>query len=144
MTQAAPSASFLRCSRRDDAARTVNEIRAEYARIAAAHARGEESKHRLPLADARANALAAQLVGRLSCRRRRASLGTHRLADIPLAELIDFIDWTPFFATWELKGKFPAILDDPQAGEAARSLFADAQEMLQRSVTEGWFHGAAP
>ena len=65
------------------------------------------------------------------------------MADIPLTELVDFIDWTPFFATWELKGKFPALLDDPQAGEAARSLFADAQEMLQRAVTERWFHANA-
>ena len=44
----------------------------------------------------------------------RALSGAQQLTDIPLAELIEFIDWTPFFATWELNGKFPAILNDPQ------------------------------
>ena len=56
------------------------------------------------------------------------------IADIPIAELIDFIDWTPFFSTWELNGKFPAILDDAKFGEAARGLFSDAQAMLQQIV----------
>ena len=70
-------------------------------------------------------------------------LGTHRLADMPISELVDFIDWTPFFATWELNGKFPAILDDATVGEAARSLFADAQEMLRRLVDERWFRANA-
>jgi 5-methyltetrahydrofolate--homocysteine methyltransferase len=123
-------------------ARTVNEVRAEYARIAAAHARGEEGKQRLPLADARANALRLNWSGDYRPPVPRA-FGTHRLADIPLAELIDVIDWTPFFATWELNGKFPAILRDPRTGEAARSLFADAQEMLQRITDERWFTASA-
>ena len=70
-------------------------------------------------------------------------IGTHRLADIPIAELVDYIDWSPFFATWELNGKFPAIFDDAKVGEAARSLFADAQEMLGRIAAEGWFRAAA-
>jgi 5-methyltetrahydrofolate--homocysteine methyltransferase len=65
------------------------------------------------------------------------------LADYPLAELVDYIDWTPFFATWELAGKYPAILDDAKVGEAARSLFADAREMLARIVNERWLKAAA-
>jgi 5-methyltetrahydrofolate--homocysteine methyltransferase len=69
--------------------------------------------------------------------------GAQQLTDIPLAELIDFIDWTPFFATWELNGKFPAILNDPQTGEAARSLLADAQAMLRQIVSENWFTARA-
>ena len=71
-------------------------------------------------------------------------IGTQRLPDIPIAELVAFIDWTPFFATWELNGKFPAILDDAKVGEAARSLFADAQAMLRRIAAEGWFTRRAP
>jgi len=55
----------------------------------------------------------------------------------PLAELVERIDWTPFFATWELKGAFPAILDDPKVGAAARDLFRDAQALLERIVAEG-------
>jgi 5-methyltetrahydrofolate--homocysteine methyltransferase len=123
-------------------ARTVNEVRAEYARIAAAHARAEEGKHRLSLADARVNALKLNWSGNYQPPVPRL-LGTHRLADIPIAELIDTIDWTPFFATWELNGKFPAILDDTACGEAARSLFADAQEMLRRIAAERWFRASA-
>ena len=58
--------------------------------------------------------------------------------DYPLAELIDYIDWTPFFHTWELSGKYPAIFDDPHKGAEARKLFADAQAMLKRIVAENW------
>jgi 5-methyltetrahydrofolate--homocysteine methyltransferase len=70
-------------------------------------------------------------------------VGTKRFADIPLAELIDYIDWSPFFATWELKGKYPAILTDPNVGEAARDLFDDAQAMLKRMAAEQWFRASA-
>ena len=121
---------------------TVNEVRAEYGRIAAAHARSEETKHRLSLADARTNALRLNWSGNYLPPKPRL-LGTHPLADIPVAELIDFIDWTPFFATWELNGKFPAILGDTKVGEAARGLFNDAQEMLRRIVAERWFQARA-
>jgi len=123
-------------------ARTVNDVRAEYTRIAAAHARGEEAKHRLPLADARANALTFDWSGDYRPPVPR-HLGTHRLADIPVAELIETIDWTPFFATWELSGKFPAILEDAKLGESARSLYADAQDMLRRIAGERWFRANA-
>jgi 5-methyltetrahydrofolate--homocysteine methyltransferase len=63
-------------------------------------------------------------------------LGTRVLQDVPLAQLREYIDWSPFFMTWELKGKYPAIFDDPQRGEAARKLFDDAQELLDRIVGE--------
>ncbi len=62
-------------------------------------------------------------------------LGT-RQVDVPLDQLIPFIDWSPFFMAWELKGKFPKILDDPKYGSVARELFDDAQQMLQRLVAE--------
>ncbi len=100
----------------------IAEIRAEYARIATAHARGEEAKQRLKLADARANALKLNWSGNY-LPQRPGFIGTRVLEDYPVAELIDFIDWTPFFATWELTGKFPAILDDAKYGAAARSLY---------------------
>jgi 5-methyltetrahydrofolate--homocysteine methyltransferase len=119
-------------------AHTINEVRAEYARIAAAHARGEEGKQRLPLADARANALRLNWSGDYRPPVPRV-LGAQRLPNIALAELTTFIDWTPFFATWELHGKYPAILNDPQIGEAARGLLADAQAMLRQIVADNWF-----
>jgi 5-methyltetrahydrofolate--homocysteine methyltransferase len=127
---------------RDKRPRYVADIRGEYARIAAAHARGEDSKQRLPLAAARANALRLDWSGAYAPPVPRL-LGTRTFVDIPIAELIDYIDWTPFFVTWELTGKYPAILNDPTLGEAARSLYADAQEMLQRMIAQDWFRTRA-
>jgi 5-methyltetrahydrofolate--homocysteine methyltransferase len=132
-------ASLLSREKRE---RYVNDTRAEYARIAAAHARGEEAKQRLPLADARANALRLNWSGNCLPPVPRL-LGTHTIDDLPISDLIDVIDWSPFFATWELNGKYPAILDDAVVGEAARSLFADAQAMLRKIADERWFRASA-
>ncbi len=66
-----------------------------------------------------------------------AKLGIHVLRDYPLAELREYIDWTPFFQVWELAGRYPRILDDDTVGEQARKLFADAQAMLDRIIGEG-------
>lgn len=65
-------------------------------------------------------------------------IGTRVFDDYPLEELVDRIDWTPFFRTWELAGNYPAILDDDVVGESARSLFDDAQAMLKQIVDEKW------
>jgi 5-methyltetrahydrofolate--homocysteine methyltransferase len=65
-------------------------------------------------------------------------IGTQTL-EVALSELVDFIDWTPFFQSWELYGKYPAILTDEVVGEQATSLFADAQKMLQQIIDEKWF-----
>jgi 5-methyltetrahydrofolate--homocysteine methyltransferase len=69
--------------------------------------------------------------------------GVQVLAPYPLEDLVDYIDWTPFFMTWELAGKFPAILTDEVVGEAATQLFADAQAMLKRIVEERWVEARA-
>ena len=69
--------------------------------------------------------------------------GIHVFEDWPLQALVEVIDWTPFFQTWELAGRYPAILEDDVVGEAARSLFSDAQEMLQRIVKEQWLQPKA-
>jgi 5-methyltetrahydrofolate--homocysteine methyltransferase len=122
--------------------RIISDIRAEYARIAAAHARGEQNKKRLSLDDARANALRLDWSGSYAPPR-PLQVGTQTLGEIPIAELIDYIDWSPFFATWELKGKYPAIFDDEKVGDAAKNLFADAQDMLARLTAEGWFRARA-
>ncbi len=127
---------------REARARTIGEVRAEYARIAAAHARGEANKQRLSLADARTNALRLDWSGTYLPPVPRL-LGTRRFAEIPLAELIAYIDWSPFFAAWELNGKYPAILDDAKVGEAARGLYADARDMLRRMAAEHWFSASA-
>ncbi|WP_345799132.1 methionine synthase [Nocardioides sp. YIM 152315] len=64
--------------------------------------------------------------------------GVHVLSDYDLGELREFIDWQPFFNAWEMKGRFPDILNNPQTGEAARRLYDDAQAMLDRIVEEKW------
>ena len=65
-------------------------------------------------------------------------LGTRAFRNYPVAELVPYIDWTPFFATWEIKGTYPLLLDDEKVGEAARALFDDAQAMLKQMVAENW------
>jgi len=120
----------------------VAELRNEYARIAAAHARAQEDKARLALPAARANALKLDWSGAY-VPPKPSFIGTKVLDDYPVAELIDYIDWTPFFATWELAGKFPAILDDAKIGPAARALYDDARAMLDKIVAEGWFKASA-
>jgi 5-methyltetrahydrofolate--homocysteine methyltransferase len=62
-----------------------------------------------------------------------------KTVEVELSQLVDFIDWTPFFQSWELYGKYPAILTDEVVGEQATALFADAQNMLSQIVTEKWF-----
>ena len=64
--------------------------------------------------------------------------GIHRFLDHDLAELRDYIDWTPFFAAWEMRGRFPDILNHPASAEAARRLHGDAQAMLDRIIAEKW------
>ena len=119
----------------------VDGIRAEYEKVADNHARSELAKKRLPLAAARANAL------KLDWQDYKVPapsfLGTKVYQDWDLAELARYIDWTPFFQTWELKGTYPKILQDEKQGEAARALFADAQEMLTQIINEKWFRPRA-
>jgi 5-methyltetrahydrofolate--homocysteine methyltransferase len=69
--------------------------------------------------------------------------GLHVLRDIDLATLAEFIDWGPFFQTWDLAGSFPKILDDPLVGETAREVYADAQKMLQTIIEEKWLSANA-
>ncbi len=69
--------------------------------------------------------------------------GLHVLDDYPLAELLEYIDWTPFFNTWELAGKYPAILTDEVVGTQASELYRDAKAMLKRIVDEKWLTAKA-
>jgi 5-methyltetrahydrofolate--homocysteine methyltransferase len=115
----------------------VANVRAEYAKAAAAHERAEIDKQRLSLARARQNAFRPDWDGYLPPR--PDFLGVRTIEDISLETLVAYFDWTPFFQSWELKGRYPALLDDPRQGEAARQLFADAKALLDRIVAENWF-----
>ena len=126
---------------REARATYIADTRAEYARIAEAHSRSQEDKRRLTLAEARANALSLDWTRYVPPRPR--FFGTRVFTDYPLDELVDYIDWTPFFATWELTGTFPAILDDAKVGAAARELYEDALRMLRTIVAERAFRAGA-
>ncbi len=72
-----------------------------------------------------------------------AFIGRKELRDVPLDELTPLIDWSPFFMTWELKGKFPKIFDDPEVGETAKKLYDDARKLLDRIVLKRQLKPAA-
>ncbi|QAU44931.1 methionine synthase [Bradyrhizobium guangzhouense] len=117
------------------------EVRAEYAKISEAHLRAQADKKRLKLADARKNAVTIDFAKSKPVK--PTFLGTRSFDDYDLAELVPYIDWTPFFQTWELAGRFPAILKDEKVGEVARSLYDDARKMLDTIVKEKWFRARA-
>jgi 5-methyltetrahydrofolate--homocysteine methyltransferase len=119
----------------------VDGIKGEYAKVAEAHARAEAEKQRQPLASARENAI--KLDWSAYKPTKPSFTGTKVFETYDLAELARYIDWTPFFQTWELKGRYPAILEDEKQGEAARQLFADAQAMLEKIIEENWFRPRA-
>ncbi len=114
----------------------AESVRDEYRKVAEAHARGQDEKRRITLEQARADRFAIDWKGFRPVR--PTFIGTKTLSNYPVAELVPYIDWTPFFATWEMKGTFPHILDDAKAGAAARALFADAEAMLKQMVEENW------
>ena len=114
----------------------VDEVRREYARVAEAHARGRDDKRRLSLKEARANRFDIDWADWHPTR--PSFLGVRSFENYDLAEIARYIDWTPFFSTWEMKGSYPMILEDDRYGEAARSLFADAQAMLAQMIEEKW------
>ncbi|MFD9898717.1 methionine synthase [Mesorhizobium sp. NPDC059025] len=115
----------------------VETIQAEYRKVTEAHERSERDKQRLPLAKARANAHKVDWAGYQPPK--PSFLGTRVFESWDLAELARYIDWTPFFQTWELKGRYPRILEDEKQGPAARQLFDDAQAMLKKIIDEKWF-----
>ncbi len=113
------------------------ETRVEYQRIREQFARGQEVKSRTPIAKARANRIPIDWNAYVPPK--PSFLGLRTFAAYDLAELASFIDWSPFFASWELVGHFPQILDDDVVGVAARDLYADARVMLKQIIEEKWF-----
>ena len=113
----------------------------EYRVMRERRARGSNRKPPVPIDTARANRLKIDWNSDDICRPNHP--GLHVLEDYPLEKLVDLIDWTPFFQTWELAGRFPDILDDPVVGEAATSLYADARDMLDQVVRQKWLRARA-
>jgi 5-methyltetrahydrofolate--homocysteine methyltransferase len=114
------------------------EIKADYERARDAHNRGQSAKARLTLKEARDNIWEPEGGWDTFTPHKPSFIGTKTLTEYPLEKLRDYIDWTPFFATWQLKGRFPAILENEMYGEAARDLYEDAQKMLDQMIEEKW------
>ena len=113
-----------------------DEVSTRYEKIRETRARTQGSRERVSIEDARQNAFDADAGDYQPVAPQKTGLTT--IDDVRLSDLVDYIDWTPFFFSWELKGSYPAILDDPNRGEAARNLFKDAQAMLKTMVEENW------
>ena len=112
----------------------ASKIRSEYEVIRERVANRSTKLKLLPYKKANANPFTADWNNFTATR--PAFLGTKVFIDYSLEDLIDYIDWTPFFITWSLAGKYPAILNDEKVGEAATDLFADAQALLKKIVDE--------
>ncbi len=125
---------------KDTGASYAADVRADYEAIARNHAAQRSNAKRLSLKEARANRARPDFAKRAPAPK---FFGTRVFDDYDLEELTRYIDWTPFFQTWELAGPFPAILEDEKVGKAARDLYADAQKMLKRIVDEKWLTARA-
>jgi len=123
----------------------VNEfmakIRAEYADIRERHKDRGPAKRLVSLEHARGQAFDGKWETYTPSMPNRPGITV--LDDYPLAELVERIDWSPFFNTWELAGHYPEILDDAIVGKQARELFDDAQKMLRKIVAEKWLKASA-
>jgi 5-methyltetrahydrofolate--homocysteine methyltransferase len=119
----------------------VAGVREEYARLRKEHAERRADTRLVSIAEARRNKLA--LTWDRYGPPQPASEGVRVLNDYPLEELVETVDWSPFFTAWELKGRYPDIFDDAAAGGEARRLFDDAQRLLARLVGERRLHARA-
>jgi 5-methyltetrahydrofolate--homocysteine methyltransferase len=109
-------------------------IRARYAAVREDHFKNNKERRLLSIEEARTKCLPFDSATQPA---KPAMTGVKVFTDYPLAELVPYIDWSPFFHTWELHGQYPKILDDVKVGEEARKLFADAQRMLQELLQGG-------
>ncbi len=119
----------------------IAQIKADYETRRIRHKGRKSTRRQLSLVDARANKTKIDWASYTSSTPRE--LGVHTFDDYPLADLMERIDWTPFFQAWELAGKYPRILEDKIVGEEATRLFADAKEMLTKIVDEKWLTARA-
>ncbi|MCL4715695.1 MAG: methionine synthase [Hyphomonadaceae bacterium] len=117
----------------DDRDALIAETKSDQGAARESYFSGQDKRPRLPLAKAR------QRAPKLDYAPVKPSfLGVRAFEHYPLEQLVPYIDWTPFFASWELMGRYPAILEDDIVGEAARNLYRDARAMLDQLVAEKW------
>jgi len=118
----------------------IKSVREDYDKVREQHANKKGVKL-VPLAAARANATKIDWAHYVPPK--PALIGIKTLVNFPLTELVPYIDWSPFFQTWDLWGKYPQILQDAVVGEAAREVYAHAQTMLKQIVDEKWLEARA-
>jgi 5-methyltetrahydrofolate--homocysteine methyltransferase len=117
----------------------VKSIRSEYEEVRERHKGREAKTQQHSLEAARANKYVWQGAAPV----KPSFLGIKVIDDVSMATLADYIDWSPFFQTWEMAGSYPKILDDKVIGEEARKLFADAKAMLEKIIAENWLQAKA-
>ncbi|MES2033007.1 MAG: methionine synthase [Pseudomonadota bacterium] len=122
---------------KDDKAGFEAQTREDYVRVREQFARGQDQKNRTPIEKARANRFKIDWAA--ATPPKPSFTGIRAFGPYDLEELARYIDWSPFFASWELVGRYPQILDDDVVGEAARDLWKDAQVMLKQILDEKWF-----
>jgi 5-methyltetrahydrofolate--homocysteine methyltransferase len=114
----------------------LNEIRSEYEKLRTYHFNKKDQKSYLTIKEARTNKFPINWKNFNSTKPNQ--MGVFHLHDLSSKEIASFIDWTPFFQTWELHGRYPRILKDEIVGEEASKLFKDAQEMLNHALEKNW------
>lgn len=119
----------------------VNKTRQEYAALRELHKNKKSENAMVSLTEARANRFKIAWDNHAIIR--PTFLGSQAFTDYPLENLVDYIDWTPFFHTWELSASYPKIFQDEIIGESAKSLFQDAQTMLHQIIKHKWLRANA-
>jgi len=113
----------------------ISSIKEEYEKVRVHHQKNRAKKQMISIDDARSNAMKLDWSTQEVFKPKE--LGVKEIS-VTTEQLLDYIDWTPFFRTWELHGKYPQILSDDIVGQEATSVFKDAQEMLKRIANENW------
>ena len=113
----------------------ISSIKEEYEKVRVHHQKNRAKKQMISIDDARSNAMKLDWSTQEVFKPKE--LGVKEIS-VTTEQLADYIDWTPFFRTWELHGKYPQILSDDIVGQEATSVFKDAQEMLKRIANENW------
>lgn len=131
-SKSVPVASALLSEDQKEAAQRGHKN--EYEQMREAHRNRKETKSYISIGDARQN---KQRINWLDSKITKPSfLGTRTFTDFPLEKLVDYIDWTPFFQTWELRGKFPEIFNDEYVGTEAKKLYEDARKMIDKVIAD--------
>lgn len=119
----------------------IQNVKEEYERLRETYSKRQQTKETISLTEARKNKY--QIDWEAHPPQKPNFIGTKTFSEYDLKEISEYIDWTPFFRTWELAGKYPQILEDEIVGNEAKKLFIDAQQMLQQIIAEKWLEAKA-